>query len=217
MITPAGLRAEPAPAADVISVGRVLWRRLALVVPALVLTAALAWYLPKSYQRPFEARASVLLIDPTATTTAGGKAVNPFLVDHDALLTTADILATAIDADLEHARERGEGVASLVDVKVASKPPEPLIGIVVTAGEEEDASRDIDLVLAEAQRRLRALQNDGEVNSSLYVTTLSIEHTAPRQAESGRLRPTLGIVVLGTSLTIWVALVLERRRRRGLP
>lgn len=201
---------------DVVGLGLALGRRWYLVGPGLLLTIGLAWYLPKTYQRPFEARASLLLVDPSTASPADGAALNPYLVGNDSLVTTANVLAVAIRAEGEKLRVEGGSFASTVDVAVASKPPAPLLHIVVTAADEGDAARDIDHVVAGAKARLAALQSSGEVSSRLFVTAVSVEHNEPRQPGSGKMRPMLATVGVGLGLVVWMACSLDRRTRLGV-
>jgi hypothetical protein len=195
---------------DLGALGRALRRYWWFTVPALLVTLGLAYKLPAGGRTPWDARASLLIIDPT-TQSAG--ATNPYLVGHNSLLTTATLLADAVKGDVAERKASGQ-MHSEVDVTVPEKPPEPLLQIVVEGRDEATTAADIATVVQLASTRLQDVQTEGDVSHDHLVTAQSVEATAPIQQSSGRLRPTLGIVAIGVSLTIWVVLVADRRRSR---
>jgi hypothetical protein len=196
---------------DVVGLAKVLYRSWWIFVPGLLLTLGLAWVLPSVNHRAYQARASLFLVDPTTANPNTGVATNPYLNGNNSLVTTAGLLATTLQSEAEDMHADGE-MTSVVDVTVSEKPPEPLLYLVVTGVSADQAERDTATMIDLGQRRLQEVQSGGSVGSDHFVTTLSVERSAPRQAETSRVRPALGIVFLGLGLTVWFVLVFDRSR-----
>src|SRR5690606_28847650 len=99
-------------------------------------------------------------------------------------------------ADADERRSAGTD-PSLLEVSVPRRPPGPLLHLAVTAAAPEDAAVGMALAVESARRRLEELQARGDVGVDRQVTLLEVEANEPRQPQSGRMRPTAGIVFLG--------------------
>jgi hypothetical protein len=208
--------AEPAPSPadhhrDLVGVARLLRAYWWFTLPALLLTLGLAYRLPAGGHTPWEARSSLVIIDPTSQ--SAGEQSNPYLVGHNSLLTTATLLASAVKDDVADLKASGQ-LTSEVDITVPEKPPEPIVQIVVDGRDEASTSADIATVVDVTSKRLQDVQTEGDVSHDHLVTSQTVETTVPHQEASSRIRPTLGIVAIGTALTIWIVLVADRRRGR---
>jgi hypothetical protein len=193
----------------VASLRRTWW----LVGLGLAATLAVAAVLPSLDNRAYQARASLFLVDATAGRSAGGGSANPYLHGNDSLVTTAELLAGAMEADADARRASGVDHA-ILEVAVPRRPPAPLLHLVVTADSPGVATTAVDAAVESARRRLAEMQARGDVGVDRQVTVLEVYGNTPRQAQSGKIRPTIGILFLGTLLTVVAALALDHHRHR---
>jgi hypothetical protein len=195
---------------------RGLWRRWYIVIPGILLAAALAagaWsVIPPGYER-----SSTQLLIPGAASMPEG--ANPYLF-LGGLTPAADVLVRAVGSENEKndVIEEYPGVEIKVtrDVSTAG----PVVLIAVTAASDADAEEVLGVVVNRTETLLDQLQETEKIAETNRVTLLPV--TVDSQSlldQRNRFLAVAGVGLAGTALTLIVASLVEglsvRRKRRG--
>ena len=195
---------------------RGLWRRWYIVIPGILLAAALAagaWsVIPPGYER-----SSAQLLIPGESSMPEG--ANPYLF-LGGLTPAADVLVRAVGSENEKndVIEEYPGVEIKVtrDVSTAG----PVILIAVTATSDADAEEVLGLVVNRTETLLDELQESEKIAATNRVTLLPV--TVDSQSlldQRNRFLAVAGVGLAGTALTLIVASLVEglsvKRKRRG--
>jgi hypothetical protein len=214
-----GRRPEPAAPRDLLGVAGALRRYWWLTVPALLLTLGLAYRLPAKNTSPWQSQASLFLVVPSSST--GGEPTNPYVTGSYGLLTTVGLLQSAVQSGVAALQVEGQ-LKSTVDISVpqpadgvrgGGQALQPLVQVVVNARDEGRSAQDMTTVIDLVQNRLQQIQAQNGVSDAPLVSALSVQANQPHQLPVGRARPTFAIAAIGTTITVWVVLVLDRRRK----
>jgi hypothetical protein len=160
----------------------------------------------------YEARATVLLADPTAARNPRG---NPYLEMSNSLATTARITASRLN-------DRGirqdlveQGLEGEPEVVWESEPQAPIIRLLVTGSDPEQANEGVSLIIDDMQEWLAASQTaDGLPADTAVVAKVIQRADAPVGSGKGQKRAFLAIMAVGTGIGLWLCLLLEARARR---
>ncbi len=195
---------------------RKLWRRWYIVLPGIIVAAALAvgvWYtIPPGYERS----ATQLLIPGAASMPDGA---NPYLF-LGGLAPAADVLVRAVGSE----NVLNEMVAEHPDTKIAitrdTTTAGPVVLIVVTAPSDAAAKRVLELLVTRTATVLEDLQRTENIASNNRVTVLPITvDTKSVLQERTRMVGAAGAGIAGVVLTLLLAGLVDgfsskRRRRR---
>lgn len=195
---------------------RKLWRRWYIVLPGVIVAAALAvgaWYsIPPGYERS----ATQLLIPGAASMPEGA---NPYLF-LGGLAPAADVLVRAVGSE----NVLNEMVAEHPDTKIAitrdTTTAGPVMLIVVTAPSDAAAQEVLDLLVTRTATVLEDLQTTEKIASNNRVTVLPITvDTKSVLQQRTRMVGAAGAGVAGVVLTLLLAGLVDgfssKRRRRA--
>ncbi|MFI8520278.1 chain length determinant protein [Streptomyces sp. NPDC085481] len=200
---------------DLAEIFRVMCRRWYVLVPGLVLTAALtvgAWLLvPVSY----ESQSTVALLNSRKGAEADG---NPFLSMEPSLTGMADSLARNVNSDASVADLTSQGLTAKYEAKIADNAQGPLLWLTVTGEDRAAVLRGNRLLMSFTEKRLKDLQAEQKVapESMIRMTTI-----VPPQDPEAKLKSKIQYLVMAAGLGIVLSLVgtffAEARGRRRAP
>ena len=195
---------------------RGLWRRWYIVIPGILLAAALAagaWsVIPPGYERS----STQLLIPGEASMPEGA---NPYLF-LGGLTLAADVLVRAVGSENEKneviEQYPGAEIRVTRDVSTAG----PVILIAVTATSDADAEEVLGLVVNRTETLLDELQETEKIAATNRVTLLPVTvDSLSLLDQRNRFLAVAGVGLAGTALTLIVASLVEglsvKRKRRG--
>ncbi|MGP2439526.1 chain length determinant protein [Streptomyces sp. JW3] len=197
---------------DLAEIFRVMRRRWYVLLPGLLLTAALlaavAVLVPVSYQSQSTV---VLLNSQKATDDYDG---NPFLSTQTSLTGMADSLARSLNSDDSLRELKSRGATGTFEAKLADNAQGPLLWLTVT-GTDADAVLASDKILATyAGERLKQFQEQQSVDPKAMIRMTTI---VPPQQPVAQTRTRLQYLImaggLGLVLTLVAAFYVEARTR----
>jgi len=211
----------------------VIGRRWKITVPLVLLTVAASLAVGTTLSPDYEASASVLLVGPaspnvatetTPTTAAtaqpGATAApplaepesNPLLTLNQSLISTARATLEAISSQSTRRGLSEAGLSTDYEVTVAQK--DPIMQIVVTAPNAEQALQTIDALQNAVLEDLNARQEQAGAPADTRIQVQTLSATEPRAINSGRVRAQLVVVALGFAVTTIAAFAAEAFAQR---
>lgn len=200
---------------DLAEIFRVMCRRWYVLVPGLLLTAALtvgAWFLvPTSY----ESQSTVALLNSRKGAAADG---NPFLSMEPSLTGMADSLARNVNSDASVTELKERGLTEKYEAKIADNAQGPLLWLTVTGADPDAVLRANNTLMAYTAQRLKDLQADQKVepDSMIRLTTI-----VPPQDPEAKLKSKVQYLIMAAGLGFVLSLVatffVEARRRQDTP
>ncbi|MFG2868396.1 chain length determinant protein [Streptomyces sp. NPDC048338] len=201
---------------DLAEIFRVICRRWYVLVPGLLLTAAVTAGAGLMVPTQYESQSTVALLNSKRGTAADG---NPYLVMVPALTGMADSLARNLNSDASVAELRERGVTAKYEAKIADNAQGPLLWLTVT-GEDQDgvlaANHTLMKYSAEKLEELQATQSV-PADSMIRMTTI-----VPPQKPQAQLKSKIQYLVMagaaGLVLSLAASFFVEaRRRHEALP
>lgn len=211
---------------DLFDVVRSCFRRWYVVLPLLLVTA---WFAHKSYVsvKPVYYSSAVISLAPPSTRVDQSEPGAP--VPRNGLLDVggAELIANMAAYGLHNpdvvqrvvaAGGQPNYISRLFPVP-ATSPQLPLIMIEATENNPEDATKTVELVIAQADSTLTTLQQQARVPDDQMVTSFTVSPPSPPVAGMpSRTRSTISIFAAGAALSVLVGTVLDvlmtRRKAR---
>ncbi|MEU3466123.1 chain length determinant protein [Streptomyces sp. NPDC006733] len=197
---------------DLAEIWRVMRRRWYVLLPGLLLTAALIVGVYLTVPVNYQSQSTVALLNSQKATVAFDG--NPFLSTQTSLTGMADSLARNLNSDASIADLRAQGVTGVYEAKIADNAQGPLMWLTVT-GTDPDAVLASDKILTQyAESRLKQFQTDQAVapNAMIRMTTIVPPQNPVAQTKT-RLEYLIMAGGLGFVSSMVATFYVEARRR----
>ncbi|MCZ4123024.1 chain length determinant protein [Streptomyces sp. H39-S7] len=197
---------------DLAEICRVMRRRWYVLLPGLLLTAALTAGVYLVVPITYQSQSTVALLNSQKATVAFDG--NPFLSTQTSLTGMADSLARNLNSDASIADLKARGVTGVYQAMIADNAQGPLMWLTVT-GTDPDSVLESDKILTEyAESRLQQFQTEQSVapNAMIRMTTI-----VPPQNPVAQTKTRLEYLIMAGGLGLVTSLVatfyVEARRR----
>lgn len=197
---------------DLAEIFRVMRRRWYVLLPGLLLTAALtvavAFLVPVSYQ----SQSTVVLLNSQKATVAYDG--NPFLSTQTSLTGMADSLARNLNSDGSLRELKARGASGTFEAKLADNAQGPLMWLTVTGTDKARVLASDRILTAYAEERLEQFQKQQAVAPKAMIRMTTI---VPPQDPVAQTKTRLEYMVMAGGLGFVLSLVavfwVEARRR----
>lgn len=199
---------------DLAEIWRVMRRRWYVLIPGLVITAALAaavhFLVPVQYQ----SQSTVTLLNSKKATEAFDG--NPFLSTQTSLTGMADGLARNLNSDGAVADLKALGLTGTHEAKIADNALGPFMWLTVTGTDRAAVLKSDEILTAYAQKRLDEFQTQQSVRPEAMIRMATI---VPPQEPEAQTKSRIQFIVMAGALGFVLSLVatffVEARTRRG--
>jgi hypothetical protein len=199
---------------DLAEIVRVMRRRWYVLLPGLLLTAALVVGAYVAVPVKYQSQSTVMLLNSRKATVAFDG--NPFLSTQTSLTGMADSLARNLNSDASLTALRGKGAAGTSFAKIADNAQGPLMWLTVTGTDRQAVLRSDQLLTAFADQRLQAFQSAQSVTSPAMIRMTTI---VPPQNPVAQTKTRTEYLALAGSAGLVLSMIAtfyaEARRRRG--
>ncbi|GAA4811490.1 Wzz/FepE/Etk N-terminal domain-containing protein [Streptomyces ziwulingensis] len=201
---------------DLAEIFRVMRRRWYVLLPGLLLTAALmaavALLVPVTYQ----SQSTVVLLNSQKATVAYDG--NPFLSTQTSLTGMADGLARNLNSDGSVRELKSRGATGTFEAKLADNAQGPLMWLTVTGTDEKAVLASAKVLTGYAEERLKDFQKQQAVTpkAMIRMTTVVAPQTPVAQTKT-RLQYLVMAGGLGLVLSLVAVFYVEARRRPRPP
>ena len=212
---------------DLVEVARIIRARWYVLVPLLLLTAALAVGVDKSVPTKYQATSSITLLASQSAT--GGTATVPgtgnvFLNFNSSLNDTADFLVRRLGSNDAANDLQARGVTESYVVALAAGAQGPFISLAVTGTDPQHVLKSMDTLTKYTQVELQSVQQQASVKPVDMIGSLVIVPPGPPSAQTKtKTQDVLGATIGGLVVTFLAVFVVEnvaasrKRRRRRVP
>ncbi|TQJ91675.1 Wzz/FepE/Etk N-terminal domain-containing protein [Streptomyces sp. SLBN-31] len=201
---------------DLAEIFRVLRRRWYVLLPGLLLTAALivgvVVLVPVSYQ----SQSTVVLLNSQKATVAYDG--NPFLSTQTSLTGMADSLARNLNSDDSLRDLKARGATGTFEAKLADNAQGPLLWLTVTGTDKAAVLSSDKILTAYAEERLDQFQKQQSVapKAMIRMTTIVSPQNPVAQTKT-RLEYLIMAGAVGLVVTLVAAFYMEARKRPRAP
>ncbi|MBT2477412.1 chain length determinant protein [Streptomyces sp. ISL-94] len=197
---------------DLAEIWRVMRRRWYVLLPGLLLTAALAAAVHLLVPVEYRSQSTVTLLNSSKATAAFDG--NPFLSTQASLTGMADGLARNLNSDGSSAALKAMGVTGLHEAKIADNAQGPFLWLSVTGPDPAAVLKSDELLTQYAEKRLREFQTQQSVTPEAMIRMATIVPPQKPEAETKtRLQYLVMAGALGFVLSLVATFFVEARRR----
>ncbi|MEU3842934.1 Wzz/FepE/Etk N-terminal domain-containing protein [Streptomyces sp. NPDC028635] len=197
---------------DLAEIFRVMRRRWKVLLPGLLLTAALTAAVALTVPVTYQSQSTVVLLNSQKATVAYDG--NPFLSTQTSLTGMADSLARNLNSDGSLRELKSRGANGTFEAKLADNAQGPLMWLTVT-GDDKAGVLSADRILTTyAQERLEQFQRQQRVDPKAMIRMTTI---VPPQDPVAQTKTRLEYMIMAGGLGLVLSLVavffMEARRR----
>ena len=197
---------------DLAEIYRVMRRRWYVLLPGLLLTAALTAGVFFAVPTKYQSQSTVELLNSQKATVAFDN--NPFLSTQSALTGMADSLARSLNSDASVADLTKRGVTGTYVAKIADNAQGPLMWLTVTGTDQAGVLKSTQLLTTYAAEQLQKFQAQQSVPQEAMIRMTTI---VPAQVPAAQTKTKIEYLSIAAVLGIVGSLVgcffVEARRR----
>lgn len=201
---------------DLAEIWRVTRRRWYVLLPGLVLTAALTAGVYLLVPVAYVSQSTVTLLNSEKATVAFDG--NPFLSTQASLTGMADGLARNLNSDRAAADLKSLGVTGEHEAKIADNAQGPFMWLTVTGPDPDAVLKSDELLTAYAEKRLEEFQTQQSVTPEAMIRMATI---VPPQKPEAQTKARIQYLVMASALGFVLSLVatffVEARKRPRPP
>ncbi|MEV0413577.1 chain length determinant protein [Streptomyces sp. NPDC050448] len=199
---------------DLAEIWRVMRRRWYVLLPGLLLTAALIAGVYLLVPVEYRSQSTVTLLNSKKATVAFDG--NPFLSTQASLTGMADGLARNLNSDDSRADLKSQGVTGEYEAKIADNAQGPFMWLSVTGTDPAAVLKSDQVFTAYAEKRLQEFQAQQSVMPEAMIRMATIVPPQKPQAQTKtRLQYLIMAGALGFVLSLVATFFVEARRRRS--
>ncbi|MEV6732548.1 MULTISPECIES: chain length determinant protein [unclassified Streptomyces] len=199
---------------DLAEIWRVMCRRWYVLLPGLLLTAALIAGVYVLVPVEYRSQSTVTLLNSKKATVAFDG--NPFLSTQASLTGMADGLARNLNSDDSRADLKAQGVTGEYEAKIADNAQGPFMWLSVTGTEPAAVLKSDQVFTAYAEKRLQEFQAQQSVTPEAMIRMATIVPPQKPEAQTKtRLQYLIMAGALGFVLSLVATFFVEARRRRS--
>ncbi|MCM2424737.1 chain length determinant protein [Streptomyces sp. RKAG337] len=197
---------------DLAEICRVMRRRWYVLLPGLLLTAALTAGVYLMVPVTYQSQSTVALLNSQKATVAFDG--NPFLSTQTSLTGMADSLARNLNSDASIVDLRAQGLTGVYQAKIADNAQGPLMWLTVTGTDPASVLESDKILTTYAEARLKQFQTEQSVapNAMIRMTTV-VPPQNPVAETKKRLQYLIMAGLLGFVSSMVAAFYVEARRR----
>ncbi|MFE2130334.1 MULTISPECIES: YveK family protein [Streptomyces] len=197
---------------DLAEIGRVMRRRWYVLLPGLLLTAALTTAVHLLIPVEYQSQSTVTLLNSSKATEAFDG--NPFLSTQASLTGMADGLARNLNSDGAKADLKALGVTGTHEVKIADNAQGPFMWLTVTGTDPAAVLKSDELLAGYAEKRLKEFQSQQSVAPEAMIRMATIVPPQKPEAQTKtRIQYIVMVGALGLVLSLVAVFFVEARRR----
>ncbi len=197
---------------DLAEIVRVMRRRWYVLLPGLLLTAALVAGAYVAVPVTYQSQSTVMLLNSRKATVAYDG--NPFLSSQTTLTGMADSLARNLNSDASLATLRSQGATGTTFAKIADNAQGPLMWLTVTGTDEKAVLTSDRLLTAYAAKRLQEFQDGQGVTPGAMIRMTTIVPPQRPVAQTKTRTEYLALAGLaGVAVSLTAAFYIEARGR----
>lgn len=197
---------------DLAEIFRVMRRRWYVLLPGLLLTAALTVAVAVGVPVGYQSQSTVVLLNSQKATVAYDG--NPFLSSQTSLTGMADSLARNLNSDVSVRQLKSRGLTGTFEAKLADNAQGPLMWLTVTGTDKAAVLASDRILTAYAKERLEQFQKQQSVAPKAMIRMATI---VPPQNPAAQTKTRLEYLVMAGCLGLVLSLVavfyVEARRR----
>ena len=200
---------------------RILQRHWRISLPVLLLTVLATAGMYLAWPAKYQSTAQITLVGPQSLATAQGNGNNPYLVVGN-LVPMANILATNLSTEQAVQQLNAMGVTGTFTAVVPPFAAGPFIALTLEGKDRAAISRDMPVVISFTKKQLRAMQDNGSVqtpSSGIVGAAVIAEPSTPTPVRKTKIELVAGVFVLGMLALFLLSFGAEaragRRRRRS--
>ncbi|WP_327256921.1 chain length determinant protein [Streptomyces sp. NBC_01244] len=199
---------------DLAEIWRVMRRRWYVLLPGLLLTAALITGVYLLVPVEYRSQSTVTLLNSKKATVAFDG--NPFLSTQASLTGMADGLARNLNSDDSKADLKAQGLTGLYEAKIADNAQGPFMWLSVTGTDPAAVLKSDQLFTAYAEKRLLEFQAQQSVTPEAMIRMATIVPPQKPEAQTKtRLQYLVMAAALGFVLSLVATFFVEARRRKA--
>ncbi|MEU8839161.1 chain length determinant protein [Streptomyces roseus] len=199
---------------DLAEIWRVMRRRWYVLLPGLVLTAALIAGVYVLVPVEYRSQSTVTLLNSKKATVAFDG--NPFLSTQASLTGMADGLARNLNSDDSRADLKSRGVTGEYEAKIADNAQGPFMWLSVTGTDPAAVLKSDEIFTKYAEKRLQEFQAQQSVTAEAMIRMATIVPPQKPEAQTKtRLQYLIMAGALGFVLSLVATFFVEARRRRS--
>ncbi|WP_371645753.1 chain length determinant protein [Streptomyces sp. NBC_00597] len=199
---------------DLAEIWRVMRRRWYVLLPGLLLTAALVAGVYLLVPVEYRSQSTVTLLNSKKATVAFDG--NPFLSTQASLTGMADGLARNLNSDDSRADLKSQGVRQEYEAKIADNAQGPFMWLSVTGTDPAAVLKSDQVFTAYAEKRLQEFQAQQSVTPEAMIRMATIVPPQKPEAQTKtRLQYLIMAGALGFVLSLVATFFVEARRRRS--
>lgn len=201
---------------DLAEIFRVMRRRWYVLLPGLLLTAALTVAAALTVPVTYQSQSTVVLLNSQKATVAYDG--NPFLSTQTSLTGMADGLARNLNSDVSLRELKSRGATGTFEAKLADNAQGPLMWLTVTGTDRAAVLASDRILTAYAKQRLDQFQKQQHVapKAMIRMTTIVPPQNPVAQTKT-RLEYLVMAGVLGLVVSLVAVFYVEARRRPRTP
>lgn len=197
---------------DLAEIVRVMRRRWYVLLPGLLLTAALVAGAYVSVPITYQSQSTVMLLNSQRATVAFDG--NPFLSTQTSLTGMADSLARNLNSDASVADLRGQGATGTPVAKIADNALGPLMWLTVTGTDKQAVLKSDKLLTDYAAKRLDDFQTQQAVTPKAMIRmTVIVPPQNPAAMTKSRTEYLALAAIMGIVISMVATFYVEARRR----
>lgn len=200
---------------------RILQRHWRVSLPILLLTVLATAGMYLAWPTKYQSTAQITLVGPESLATAQGNGNNPYLVVGN-LEPMANILATNLSTEQAAQRLNALGVTGSFTAVVPPFAAGPFIALSLEGKDSAAISRDMPVVIGFTKQQLRAMQENGSVqtpSSGIVGASVIAQPSTPAPVLKTKIELVAGVFVLGMLALFLLSFGAEaragRRRRKN--
>lgn len=201
---------------------RVMRKRWYVMVPIMVLTAALTGVAYLAVPTTYESTSTISLLSAEQTSVIDKTGnTNPYLTFDSSLVATADFLCRSMSSKETRSELKDQGVTEEFTAALADNAQGPFVTITVVGNDSAKVMSSARILTEFAGRRLRQIQADSGVREvDMVRTTTIVPPQEPEAKVKDKLTIVIGIAGAGTAGAFIATFVLEGlalSRRKASP
>ncbi|MFE5773539.1 chain length determinant protein [Streptomyces sp. NPDC056485] len=199
---------------DLAEIWRVMRRRWYVLLPGLLLTAALVAGVYVLVPVEYRSQSTVTLLNSKKATVAFDG--NPFLSTQASLTGMADGLARNLNSDDSRTDLKSQGVTGEYEAKIADNAQGPFMWLSVTGTDPAAVLKSDEIFTKYAEKRLQEFQAQQSVTAEAMIRMATIVPPQKPEAQTKtRLQYLIMAGALGFVLSLVATFFVEARRRRS--
>ncbi|MGW5346858.1 chain length determinant protein [Streptomyces sp. HUAS TT3] len=197
---------------DLAEIWRVMRRRWYVLLPGLLITAALTTGVYLLVPVEYRSQSTVTLLNSKKATVAFDG--NPFLSTQASLTGMADGLARNLNSDDSRADLKAQGLTGTYEAKIADNAQGPFMWLIVSGTDPAAVLESDQLLTAYAEKRLQEFQAQQQVTPEAMIRMATIvPPQKPEPQTKTRLQYLVMAGALGFVLSLVATFFVEARRR----